>query len=367
MEKLLCIVGGMNAGGAETYLMKLLRQLDRTYYQMDFCVMISEEGYYDKEIKELGGKIYHVPPKTQNPFKAFLTIRKIVRDGQYKSVLRISQNSLSCMELYAAKSGGAQKLCFRSSNSNTCGNFLGYIVHVAFKPWLNLVANVKIAPSTEAGIFMFGKRQVRNNRVFFLHNAIDTKIFTYNEMIRKQYRSGLGIEDKYVIGHIGRFTKQKNHSFLLHVFSEVHKRNRNAVLLLVGDGELQKTIKEKVSYMKLEDSVIFLGVRQDVSELMDAMDLFLLPSLYEGMPNALVEAQAVGLPCIVADNVTRESDITGLVQYITLKKPEEWVRKIINKMQQENTERKSKEICYKEQGYDIESVCRIFEKLVFMK
>ncbi|RKI40097.1 glycosyltransferase family 1 protein [bacterium D16-51] len=367
MKRLLCIVGGMNAGGAETYLMKLLRQLDRENYHIDFCVMICGEGYYDKEIKELGGKIFHVPPKTRNPVKSFWAIRKIVQDGQYKSVLRISQNSLSCMELYAAKLGGAKKLCFRSSNSDTCGNFWAYLIHVVFKPWLNVIANVKIAPSTEAGVFMFGKRQVKRNRVFFLRNAIDLKEFTYNKAVREKYRAELGIRGKYVIGHVGRFARQKNHSFLLDVFSEVHKRNRNAALILVGDGELQKEIKEKVSCLRLENSVIFLGVRKDIAELMNAMDLFLLPSLYEGMPNALIEAQAVGLPCISSSNITREANITGMVRYISLEKPEKWIRDIVCRMEQGSISRKSMEDQYKEHGYDIESACRIFEKLVFMK
>lgn len=366
MERLLCIVGGMNAGGAETYLMKLFRQLDKTCYQMDFCVAIQEEGDYDKEILGLGGKIYHVPPKTNNPFKSFNTIRKIVQNGKYKSVLRISQNSLSCLELYAAKMGGAKKLCFRSSNSKADGSIFETIVHVIFKPWLNLIANVKLAPSTEAAVFMFGKRQVKKQKVCFLHNAIDVEKFSYSEKIRKEYRKKLGIEGKYVIGHVGRFTYQKNHDYLVEIFAKVYKKNRNVVLILIGRGELKEEIKEKVISLHLESNVIFLDVRRDISELMNAMDLLLLPSLYEGMPNVLIEAQVSGLHCITSDKVTNEANITGLVKYISLDEPEMWIDSIVDSIEKEKTGRQSMQEQYKSQGYDIQSACRVFKKLVFI-
>lgn len=366
MERLLCIVGGMNAGGAETYLMKLFRQLDKACYQMDFCVTIQEEGDYDREIFELGGKIYHVPLKSRHPFKSFNEIRKIVRNGKYKSVLRISGNSLSCLDLFAAKLGGAKKLCFRSSNSKAGDCVFFDILHVIFRPWLNLIANVKMAPSTEAAVFMFGKRWVMNHKVNLLRNAIDIKKFTYNEEIRKEYRKKLGVEGKYVIGHVGRFTYQKNHDYLVEIFAKVCKKNINVVLLLIGRGELKEEIKEKIIGLHLESNVIFLDVRRDIPELMNAMDLLLLPSLYEGMPNVLIEAQVSGLHCITSDKVTNEANITGLVKYISLDAPEMWIDSIVESIEKEKTERQSMQEQYKSQGYDIQSACRVFKKLVFI-
>lgn len=312
MKRMLCIVGGMNAGGAETFLMKVYRALDKSQYQMDFAVAIEDKGFYDDEILAMGGKIYHIIPKTKGFLKNFMDIRRIVKENNYKSVLRTSQHSLSALELLAARLGGAKKTIFRSSNSDTTtGNRLDQLLHRICMFMPRYFANIRIAPSTEAAEFMFGKNCIKKGVAQIVHNGIDFDYYKYDENARNVIRREFGIENCFVIGHVGRFNKQKNHNFLIDVFFELQKKRDDARLLLVGKGELEAEIRKKCESLDIIDKVIFTGVRSDLPSLYSAMDVFLFPSLYEGMPNALIEAQACGLPCIVSDTVTKEA-IVGL-------------------------------------------------------
>lgn len=364
MKRLLCIVGGMNAGGAETFLMKVYRQLDKSKYQMDFAVGAKEKGFYDDEILMMGGKIYHISPKSEGLFKNFGEIKKIVAENNYTCVLRTSQHSLSALELYAAKKGGATVRAFRSSNSNTTSaSKKDLLLHkmCGFMP--KIYANVRLAPSTEAAEFMFGNKCVKNNKVSILHNAVDLSVFRYDVDKRAEIRGELGVENNVVIGHVGRFNSQKNHSFLLDVFAKMKTKEPRAVLVLVGKGELEQPIKEKIETLGLSDSVIFTGVRSDVPALLSAMDVFVFPSFYEGMPNTVIEAQATGLPCIIADTITREADITGLVKYMSLgETADAWADVALSAISVERADTRQKFIDNK---YDIDSTVKYFTELVF--
>lgn len=363
MNRILCIVGSMNTGGAETFLMKIFRKLDRTKYQMDFCVSSDKEGYYDKEILAGGGKIFHTTPKTQGSVKSFLSLRKIVKDNNYKYVMRVSQHSLSCVELVAAKCGGAKRVVFRSSNSGTGGGKVNRFLHKVFAFLPKYVPDVRIAPSTEAAEFMFGKNSVKKGKAELLHNAIEVDNYTYNTQKRESLRKELNLEGKFVIGHIGRFMQQKNHKFLIDIFYEISKKCDNAHLVLVGTGHLEAEIKEKVETLKLEDKVTFLGVRSDVPDLLSAFDVKLFPSLYEGMPNTIIEAQASGLHCVISDTITPEADITGLVDYLPLNlSPSKWAEKVL---EYKNYERKNMKEEFLKQGYDIKSITEKFVQLIF--
>ena len=365
MKRLLCIVGGMNVGGAETFLMKVYRNLDRTQYQMDFAVAIEGVGSYDEEIKSLGGRIHHITPKSTNVIKNFYDIKNLVKKEGYDYVLRTSQHSLSALELFAARLGGAKVRAFRSSNSNTTsGSKKQMLLHkiCAFMP--KCFANVKIAPSTEAANFMFGEKSVTKGRAKLLHNAIDLSVYRYNESERKEIRKELGIsETATVVGHIGRLSQQKNHAFLLKVFKDIYTKNENTVLLLVGKGELEANIRNQVAALGLEDRVVFTGVRSDVPSLLSAMDVFVMPSFYEGMPNTVIEAQATGLPCVIADTITKEANITGLVDYLSLKTPtDQWATVVLSKASKLRRDTKEDFVAAE---YEIDSTVRKFVQLVF--
>lgn len=362
MKRILCIVGSMNAGGAETFLMKIYRKLDREKYQMDFCVSKSEKGFYDDEISNMGGRIIHTVPKSKNPIASFVSIYNIVKKYNYKYIMRVSQHSLSALELLAAKLAGAEVLVYRSSNSSTMGGGMSNVLHKMFRFLPRLIANVKIAPSLPASEFMFGEKLTKRGEVIFLKNGIPLNEFTYSTEARKKIRDEIHIKDQLLIGHIGRFSHQKNHEKLVKIFYEVKKYKKDAHLMLVGTGELEVSIKNLIHSLKLDNSVHFMGVRKDIPDLLSAMDVFVFPSLFEGMPNVIIEAQANGVPCVISDTITSEVKILENVTILPIQKKDEWTKNILT-MKRIDSIKAQKEL--KKKGYDIETVVEAYVSSVF--
>ena len=344
-------------------MMKMYRAIDRSKYQMDFCINTNNECFYEDEIKTLGGKIYRISAKSQS-IKLFKNgLSDCIKSGNYKYVFRITSSAMGFMDLKIAKKAGARICSSRSSNSNDGKSIKAKAAHVLGKLLYRKYADVKIAPSDLAAKYTFGKKAYRRGEVHILHNALDLNVYSFDEQTRYHIRKEFSIDDNVkIIGHVGRFSKQKNHTFLLDIFSEIHKKNPDTVLMLVGKGELEDKIKEKIKALNLEDSVIFTGVRSDIPALLSAMDVFVFPSFYEGMPNTVIEAQATGLPCLIADTITKEANVTGLVRYMPLKAPEEWAKEALNMIS--DTRMQTKKIMI-ENGYDIESVSKEFVRLVF--
>ena len=364
MKRILCIVGSMNAGGAETFLMKIYRKLDHKKYQMDFCVSKSEKGFYDDEISNMGGRIIHTVPKSKNPITSFVSIYNIVKKYNYKYIMRVSQHSLSALELLAAKLAGAEVLVYRSSNSSTMGGGISNVLHKMFRFLPRLIANVKIAPSLPASEFMFGEKLTKRGEVIFLKNGIPLNEFTYSIEARKKIRDEINIKDQLLIGHIGRFSHQKNHEKLVKIFYEVKKYKKDAHLMLVGTGELEVSIKNLIHSLKLDDSVHFMGVRKDIPDLLSAMDVFVFPSLFEGMPNVIIEAQANGVPCVISDTITSEVKICENMRQLPLDKSSDWIKAIVSAGRKSSNENQDH---LKSYGYDIEQVVQVFTNTIFEK
>lgn len=306
----------MDAGGAETVFMKFYRALDKSRYQLDFCVSSDEPGFYDDEIRELGGRIVHTIKKSEGgPIASFRRLKDIAREGGYCTAVRSSQHSLSALDLLAMRAGGVPRTVFRSSNTGTVTNSSKEAaLHRMFRPLIGLAATSYVAPSTEAGLYMFGKSGVSSGRFSILHNAVDLREFAYREDARRKIRRELGIpNDAFVVGHVGRFNQQKNHAFLLDVFAEIAKKKDESILLLLGKGELLEGARQKVEALGLSDRVIFAGVRRDAALCYSVMDVLAFPSLYEGLPNVVIEAQANGLPCVISSAITQEAAINGNV------------------------------------------------------
>lgn len=363
MKRVLCINSNMNAGGAETFLMKIYRQLDKTKYQMDFCINASEKCFYEDEILSLGGKIYRISSKSASLKDFKKQLYDVVRLNDYKYVLRISSNAAGFMDLKIAHRAGAKICAVRSSNSSDGGSLKAKLAHRLGSILYGKYINVKIAPSDLAAKYTFGKKAYESGSVNILHNAVDINKYSYNAEMRSRIRSDFHISDgTTVIGHVGRFMAQKNHGFLLDIFAEYIKFNEKSVLMLVGSGELEPVIKEKASALGISDKIIFTGVRSDVPALLSAMDVFVFPSLYEGMPNTVIEAQATGLPCVISDTITREADITGLVSYLPLGDVGKWAE-CIEKLPCETRVTPIQQ--FKDNCYDIESVTEQFVKLIF--
>lgn len=352
MKKILCIIDSLNAGGAETFLMKVSRCMPQEKCQFDFIVS-QDGGSYSQEVLERGGKIHVIPTRRKNFRGAFLGIKNIVRGNGYDSVLKLGDSPLLAVDLIAARLGGAQKLGFRSCNALTGLSRKQILIDWVMRPVLNVVANVKLAPSMLAAEYTFGKHHAHKH-VHLLHNGVDLNVFHFDPEGRACVRREFSIQDKLVIGHVGRFHKQKNHRFLLEIFSSIRKKKSNAVLLMVGTGELESEIRRQARSLDLEPYVIFAGLRFDIPQMLSAMDVFVFPSFHEGMPNTVIEAQSTGLPCVIADTITKEADITGLVKYRSLSaSAEEWAETALGAV---HSVRKDTYADFVAHGYDIQSV-----------
>lgn len=358
-KKILCIVDSMDTGGSETMLMKIYRQIVAYNIKLDFIVLSNKNGFYDNEIIKLGGYLHDLSgiPSHNHPIRRLKAIYNFFASHNYEYVLVPTSNFYRSLYALMAKLAGVQTVAIRSTNSSTCmGEFADFVERrLQFIPRIS--SHIRFAPSKLAGDFLFGC----NSDYYILHNGIDIGQFSYREDIRKFKRKQLGLEDKIVVGHIGRFSKQKNHKFLIDVFYEFYKQNKNTALLLIGDGELKTEIKNQVDVLGLSNYVIFLGVRQDISELFMSMDIFLFPSLYEGMPNVVIEAQATGLPCVISDSITSECKVTSLVHFQSIKGDSKIWSDDMNKILSKNVTNRE---CFADElkmsGYDITYVANFF-------
>lgn len=364
MKKILCIINNMNAGGAETFLMKIYRALDREKYQMDFCINIYEKNYYEDEINRLGGKIYRIPAKSSDMIKHCYELYSLIKNNKYKNILLISSRATAYLDVLIAKKAGAQHCCIRSSNSDINMSLKEYTVHNILRMLFNKYADILFAPSDLAAKNMFGKLYDEDKRFFFLKNGLDINLFRFSKEKRHKIRKEFCLShDDVVIGHIGRFYEQKNHEFLIDIFSNIAKKNDGAKLLLVGNGQLEEKIKDKIHILNLQDKVIFTGVRSDIADLLSAMDVFVFPSLFEGMPNVVIEAQTSGLPCVIADTITKQARITDLVTFMPLQaSAEAWADVALK---QHGGKREWYADAVQEQGYGISEVAERFVSLAF--
>ena len=345
------VVGKWLGGGVESVVMNYYRHIDRTKIQFDFiCDSDSTNIPYD-EIDHLGGRVILVPPY-QKLFQYLKELKKIFKENNYK-IVHSHINTLSVFPLYAAKKAGVKVRIAHSHSTTNKKEKKKNLMKQVLRPFSKLYATDYFRCSELAGRWLFGNKEYDKGNVFLLNNAIDIEKFQYNEKVRKEKRKELNIKDNtLVIGHIGRFVAQKNHTFLIDIFHEVHKKNKNSILLLVGQGPLMNEIKEKVDDLKLTKYVKFLGQRNDVSELYQVFDVFVLPSLYEGLGMVLIEAQTSGLPCITSNEVPECVNVTNLVQFLDLSLlPKTWGDKIdicSNQREQKNLYQ-----CIQKSGFDI--------------
>ena len=365
-KRLLCIVVAMNTGGAETFLMKNFRQLNKMKYSMDFITMIETVGAYDEEIKSLGGKIYNMPGFWNKPIKSMGYLCEIIKREKYDNVLLSSELSVHVVTLFLAKMVGANNCVFRCTNTNTSRKSrLLNVMHSLFLPLARMIPDQKVAPSTEAAEFMFGKDCIKNGNAQILLNGLLLEKFKFNYATRTEKRKQLNISDKVVVGHIGRFSEQKNHKKILNIVKEMCAIESNVVLVLIGVGELENQIKKYAEELKISSRVFFLGRRYDVCDLMQAMDLLLFPSLFEGMPNVVIEAQATGLPCLISDTITKECALTDIVEFKSLMDGDkDWAEKGICLAKKRHS-RDVYERFLRKKGYDISTVNDSFKRIMF--
>ena len=298
------IMGKWIGGGVESVIMNYYRHLDRAKVQFDFiCDEDSTRIPYD-EIKKLGGRVFLVPKYQKLP-KYLKALEDLFRKNRYR-IVHSNVNTLSVFPLYAAKKAGVPVRISHSHSTSNPKEWERNIIKNILRPFSKKYATDYFACSELAGRYLFGDKTFDQGKVKIIHNAIDLDKFKFDPEARKKLRKELGIDDKtIVIGHVGRFVKQKNHDFLVDVFNEYHTKNPDSKLLLIGTGPLEEKIKAKAEKLNLSDSVLFLGQREDTNKLYSVMDVFCLPSLYEGLPVVGVEAQAAGLLCILSSKIDR--------------------------------------------------------------
>ena len=336
----------MNYGGVEMVVMNYYRHIDRTKVQFDFFVLEGSSIPQREEIEKLGGRIF-VVPKYTHLIQYERAIQKKFKENRYQ-IVHSHMNTLSVFSLWGAKKAGVPNRIAHNHSTAGKGEIKKNLMKYALRPFAKVFPTELCACSQYAGKWIYGK----SAEFKVIPNAIELEKYRYNEEIRKEIRTELGIENKFVIGHIGRFCYQKNHDFLIDIFMAVCKKRTDAILMLIGEGELEERIKTKVHNLGLDNKVLFLGKRVDTYRYYQAMDLFLLPSRYEGLPVVGVEAQAAGLPCVMSDIVTREIKILDSTIFYSMRKAAtEWSDVIITLFQQ--YKRKDTYVEMKTVGFDI--------------
>lgn len=337
--RVLHVVSIMDPGGIETLLMNLFRAIDRSMIQFDFLVQREQKGFFEDEIESYGGLIYRVPYVSKvGPWKYKKLLTGFFKAHPEYQIVHSHLNTVSGLVLEAAKKAGVPVQIAHSHSSSPETGFLeGLFKNLYCKSKIPRVATHFFACSQAAGSWLFGEK-ISNTSLKIIKNGIDVEKFSFNGQSRMQSRKALGLADNaFVVGHVGRFHPLKNHSFLVDVFAEIYKRNKNAVLLLIGDGERKAEIETKVQKLGLAQAVLFLGVRSDVNLLMQAMDVFVFPSRYEGLGVSLIEAQAAGLPCVISDAIPQEVGVVDyLIKRVSLEKDViEWAEAVLGCPQQE--------------------------------
>lgn len=343
-----CVVN-MNRGGAETLIMNIYRNVDRNRIQFDF--LTSREGVFDNEIKEMGGRVYRIPYITEiGPFKYARLLRAFFKENHEYKILHCHMDRTSGVVLREAAKTGIPVRIAHSHSTKSEGNITNRLVKAYYAKYIGKCATHKFACSEVAARFLFKN----SNNIILLKNGIQTEKYRYNQDKRTEIRKMIGVDDKFVIGHIGRFSEPKNHIFLLKIFNELCQKRKDSVLCLIGSGKLEGSIKKMAVKFGIDESVVFLGSRPNVWEYLNAFDVFCFPSLYEGFPIAVLEAQASGLKCIVSDVISNEINVTENVENISLKEPATvWAEKIVENMHYDRIDMTT---TIKAAGYDIADI-----------
>lgn len=367
--RILHIVGIMNRGGLENLIMNIYRNIDRKKVQFDFLVTREEKGVFDEEIKELGGVIFNIPNiKDVGYIKYIKNLREFFKNHSEYKVIHCHRDALCSVYLKQARKVNVPIRIAHSHNTKLVEpkglkGKCNILVKEYFRKSTTKYATHYFACGREAGEWLFGK----NNKVKVINNGVDLNKFIYSEEIRREIRNQIGIEENIlVIGNVARFSLQKNHEYLINIFKEINDKIPESKLLLIGGGPLEKQIRDKVERLGLEKNVIFMGVRNDVNALLMGMDIFLMPSLFEGLPVSMIEAQATGLHCMISDTITTEVDLgLGLVEFLPLDNTEKWISSIENiyvELMNRQNNRKSKNEYIVERGYDIKNISQKLTK-----
>ena len=351
MIRILHVFGKTGRGGAESMIMNYYRCIDRNQIQFDFVKHTEEECDFDKEIRSLGGRIYNMPKfKGVNYFRYRDAWKKLLILHPEYHIVHVHHFKVAGIVNHIAKETRVPvRIVHAHATKIEGGWFSRAIYQCIMKPLLLKYSNHYWACGQVAGEYMFGKRHF-----YILRNAIPVEQFRYDEKKREEIRQQLDIKpETFVIGHVGRFSLPKNHKRIIEIFDEIHKQSDNTLLLLVGDGELKASVENMVCSLGISDKVIFVGVRSDVYNILQVVDLFIFPSIYEGLCIAPIEAQASGIPCVLSDVISKEVQLTDLVKFVRLNDSNETWVKTITSLINKKIDRGNYNHMIIQSGYDI--------------
>ncbi len=363
--RILHVLGGLSIGGTESRIMDLYRCVDREKMQFDFLIHTDKEQHFEKEIEKMGGKIYRVPRfLVYNWFGYKKKLKQFFSNHHEFRAVHGHMTSTAAIYLPIAKKAGIPITIAHARSAGVDSGLKGWITRL-LRLSLHKKADYLLTCSKEAGYAVYGKKCMDSGAVEIVPNAIDALKYCYDPVLRKQKREELGIGDKWVIGHVGSFREAKNHTFLIRIFKEILAKRPDAVLLLVGDGPLRPQIEEQVRSLGMEERVLFCGRQSRVNGYYQAMDFLVFPSLYEGLPGTVVEAQVAGLNCLVSDHVTKEVGITKAVTFMELNRPaEDWADFVV-KNAEYTRESLYEEVC--KAGFDITTQLKRYQEIYKME
>ena len=353
MVRIAVIMGKMDSGGKKNLVMEYFRHIDRSKVQFDFICDSDSQAIPEEEIKALGGRVYLIEPY-QNILGNMKDLWKICRENRYQVMHAYN----STMNLFPMLVAWAARIPVRISESLSMAHAEDKktVLKKLLKPFSKCFVNYYMACVEDCGRWQFGDRLFDAGKVAVFKTAINTQFNSFNPELREQTRKQYGWENKIVIGHIGRFTAQKNSVHLIEIFAAIAKKEPRAVLCLIGDGELKEAMMAKISELGIESQVNYLGRREDIQQFYNAMDAFLLPSLYEGLPVVGLEAQSCGLPMFFSTEVTREASACELGHFISLEASEdEWAEEILKAVKENMPVRRSRAVDVAKAGFDSET------------
>lgn len=350
MIRVAIVIGKMDSGGKKNLVMEYYRHIDRNKVQFDFICDSDSQAIPDEEIKSLGGRVYRIPPY-QNIFANMHAMKKICKENHYP-VMHAWNSTMNLFPMKVAKDVGIPVRISESLSMAHEGDWKTKIKKL-LRPVSKWYATHYMSCGDDCGRWQFGDELFDAGKVDVFKTVINTKFNDYNPELRDKTRKEFGWEDKIVVGHIGRFTPQKNSVHLIEIFAAVAKKEHKAVLCLIGDGELKEEMMAKIKELGIEDQVDYLGRREDIQQFYNAMDCFLLPSLYEGLPVVGLEAESCGLPMFFSTEVTREANACELGHFIELSKSEDyWADEMLKAMKENMPIRRSHAQEVADAGFD---------------
>lgn len=350
MLRIAIIAGVLHSGGKRNLIMEYYRHIDRTQVQFDFICDSDSNGIPEEEIRSLGGRVYKVAPY-KNIIPHLKETYKILKENQYV-VMHAFDNTLNIFPMFLGRIAGV-KIRISESISKGDKNEKKTLVKYALRPFSHWFANYYMANSIDCGVWQFGKKTYDKGKVSIFKTVINAEANAFDDIQRESTRKEFGWENKVVYGFIGRYVPQKNPLFLIDIFNEIAKKQKNSILVMIGFGELENEMQDKILSYGIIDRVVNLGRRDDIRQFYNAFDAFLLPSLYEGMPVVGIEAQCAGLPIFFSKNITEETTASELAHYIGLEETSDiWADKIIAVVNDYMPKRRSYAAEVKKNGFD---------------